>query len=743
MRLSRGSLRGQKRLIGETKRGTSRGRPVEDVVQLVMEKSGYEEPNPLQSLALKKGLLDDKSMVICSATASGKTAVAEMAFMKNLMESGRSVVYIVPLRALATEKYEEFQEKYGPLGYRVRIQSGDRDLSKSPFTLRFDILVTTSERCDSILRSRPMWFDDVGVVVVDEIHLLDSEKRGPTLEIVITKFRKMNPRTRILALSATIGNPEELADWLEADLVISDWRPVKLLQGIYRNRKIKFIEEDGEKQVEVVGAGGPPAVMLAHDVVLKNKQALLFTGSRKGAERLAEDVATSIGALLSEEDKIKLSDLADRILGDVDYPTVQCRRLAKVVRHGSAFHHAGETSKQKKLVEDSFRAGLLRVISATPTLIYGVNLPAMRVVVRDLKRFSGFVSEYIPVLEYRQMCGRAGRPQYDDIGQAITIAKTKAEEEAIKERYLTGDIEDIGSKLALEPILRMHVLGLIASGFVRRWEELMNVLASTFYGHQFGANPELEAKIEGVVGDLIEYGFIQHKEGMYQPTPIGKRVSELYIDPDTGYRLYLAMSQMKKRKKRVSSLTMLLMICYTVEMRPLLRLGGDWGELEEKLEDIEGENIVEAPGEWGYEYEEYLRAMRTSLMFESWINEAGEDAIHGKFGVPPGGLRAKVETADWLLYASSEIARILRSGGRKELDKMRVRIKYGVREDALTLVSIPQIGRVRARALMKAGYREIDDLKRASVVELAMVPKIGQGIAPRIKSWIEQNYPSS
>ena len=136
MRLSRRSLRGQKRLTGETKRGTSRERSVEDVVQLVMEKSGYEEPNPLQSLALKKGVLGDKSMVICSATASGKTAVAEMAFIKNLMESGRSVVYIVPLRALATEKYEEFKEKYGPLGYRVRIQSGDRDLSKSPFTRR-------------------------------------------------------------------------------------------------------------------------------------------------------------------------------------------------------------------------------------------------------------------------------------------------------------------------------------------------------------------------------------------------------------------------------------------------------------------------------------------------------------------------------------------------------------------------------------------------------------------------------
>ncbi len=743
MRLSRRILKGQKRLAGSKKDESSGGESESDIVRLVMEKSGYSELNPLQRLAVEKGVLGQRSMVICSATASGKTAVAEMAFMKTLMESGRNVVYIVPLRALATEKYEDFETKYGPMGYRVRIQSGDRDLSRSPFSLRFDILVTTSERCDSILRSRPMWFDDVGVVIVDEIHLLDSENRGPTLEMVITKFRKMNPRTRILALSATIGNAEEVSEWLDADLVLSDWRPVKLSQGIYRNRKIRFFEDEKERYQDVEGEAGPAAVRLAEDVVRRNKQALLFTSSRKGAERLSEDAALAIAPLLGEEDRIRLSDLADKILSDVDYPTVQCRRLAGVVRRGAAFHHAGETSKQKKLIEDSFRTGLIKVISATPTLVYGVNLPAMRVVVRDLKRFSGFVSEYIPVLEYKQMCGRAGRPQYDDHGEAVTIAKSKAEEGVIEERYLRGDIEEIRSKIALEPVLRMHILGLLASSFVSRWEELMEMITATFYGHQFGASAELESKIETVVRDLVDYGFIEFKEGRYLPTPIGKRVSELYIDPDTGYRLVRALSERRRRRKRLSDLTLLLMICYTVEMRPLLRLGGNWGEMEEKLKEIEGENVVEQPSEWGYEYEEYLRALRTSMMFEFWINEAGEDAIMNTFGVPPGGLRSKIERADWLLYAASEIARLLRAGGRKEIDVIRVRIKYGVRQEVLPLVSIPQIGRVRGRSLLKAGYRGIDDLKEASVIELANVPKIGPTLAPRIKDWIEQQYPSS
>lgn len=741
MRLSRRRLRGQRRLVSGDE-AASEPRREHDVVGLVMERSGYKELNPLQRLALEKGILGARNMVICSATASGKTAAAEMAFMKTLMDSGRGVVYIVPLRALANEKFREFEERYGPLGYRVKVQSGDRDLAKSPFSLSFDILVTTSERCDSILRSRPMWFDDVGVVVVDEIHLLDSERRGPTLEMVITKFRKMNPRTRILALSATIGNPEELSDWLDADLVISDWRPVELSEGIYRNRKIKFLD-DGEERSEEVAGGGPPAVRLAAQVVSRGKQALLFASTRRGAERLAEDAAAAIGPGLSEEERIRLSDLADRILSDVDYPTVQCRRLAGAIRNGAAFHHAGATGKQKRLIEDSFRSGLIRVVSATPTLVYGVNLPAMRVVIRDLKRFSGFSSEYIPVLEYRQMCGRAGRPQYDDRGEAISIAKSEAEEKLIRERFVEGPIEEIRSKIALEPVLRMHVLGLIASNFVGRWEELMDVMMATFYGYQFGASAELESKIEAVVSELGDYGFIVLKEGRYSPTPLGKRVSELYIDPETGYRLCSALSQSRKARKRLSDLTLLLLICYTVEMRPLLRLSEGWEGMEDRLEEIERENIVQRPNEWGYEYEEYLKAFRTSLMFHAWISEAGEDAIMESYGVAPGGLRSKIETADWLLYATSEISRILRAGGRKDVERMRVRIKYGVREDVLPIVAIPQVGRVRGRSLIKAGYRSLGDLRKAGTEELARVPKIGPVLAPRIKEWVERQYPSS
>ncbi len=716
-------------------------RAEKDVVKLVMEKSGYQELNPVQKLALEKGALGDRNMVICSATASGKTAVAEFAFMEALVKYGMKVVYIVPLRALAKEKHTEFEKKYSPLGYKVRVQTGDRDLSRSPYHLNFDILITTSERCDSILRSRPMWFDDVGIVVVDEIHLMDSERRGPTLEMVITKFREMNPSTRILALSATIGNPEEVAAWLDGVLVSSDWRPVKLSQGIYRNGRIRFIDGDEEDLREVGEKGGSPAIMLAREVVREGKQALLFASTRRGAERLAEDAASAMESLLGEEHLLQLSGLADEILSAVETPTVQCERLADCVRKGTAFHHAGETSEQKRIVEDSYRSGLIKVVSATPTLVYGVNLPAMRVVIRNLKRFTGFAAEYIPVLEYRQMCGRAGRPQYDDHGEAVCIAKSKGSEKEIEERYLRGDIEPIRSKMALEPVLRMHILGLIASDFVSKWHDLMRVIGTTFHGHQFGASEELESKIEGVVRDLVDYGFIKMRDGRYRPTKIGKRVSELYIDPDTGYRLCEAMKGMKKRDRKPSPLSLLLMICYTVEMRPLLRLKGDWGDMEDRMEEVKSDGIVPIPNEWGYSYEEFLKALRTATMFEAWIEECGENLIMKRFGVAPGGLRAKLETADWLLYAASEIGRVLRSGGRGEIDKLRNRVRYGIKEEVLPLVSIPQVGRVRGRALLDAGYRGLPDIKEAHVAELSNVPGIGSRLAPRIKKWVDENYP--
>lgn len=200
--------------------------------------SDYSSLRPAQEKSIKKGLLAGKNMLVCTPTASGKTLIAELAMLKSILKREGKAVYIVPLKALANEKYKNFKEKYGKF-VKVGLSIGDLD-SKDPKLSEYDLIVVTSEKLDSLIRHHSPWIKEIGVVIVDEIHLMNDPGRGPTLEILITILRQLLKDVQIIALSATIGNPKELAEWLEAELVIDDWRPVKLHKGVYFGDKVEF-----------------------------------------------------------------------------------------------------------------------------------------------------------------------------------------------------------------------------------------------------------------------------------------------------------------------------------------------------------------------------------------------------------------------------------------------------------------------------------------------------------------------
>jgi len=199
--------------------------------------SNYKELRPSQRKALGAGLLDRKNLLICTPTASGKTLIAEIAMLQGIYNKMGKAVYIVPLKALASEKYKEFSEKYKDI--KVALSIGDTDSSDN-FLDRYDLIVTVSEKLDSLIRHKASWIRHISTVIIDEIHLLNDPSRGPTLEVVITILRSVLKNAQFIALSATIGNPEELAQWLDANLVIDDWRPLELKRGIYLDGKIEF-----------------------------------------------------------------------------------------------------------------------------------------------------------------------------------------------------------------------------------------------------------------------------------------------------------------------------------------------------------------------------------------------------------------------------------------------------------------------------------------------------------------------
>ena len=181
---------------------------------------------------------NNHSVVVSAPTGSGKTLIAELAALKSIIEGNGKAVYIVPLKALASEKYKDFKKRYGNVA-KIALSMGDIDSSDS-YLVDYDLIITTSEKLDSLTRHHAPWLSLVSVIIIDEIHLLNDTSRGPTLEILITILRQLLKKVQIIGLSATIGNSEELAEWLKAELVIDNWRPVKLHKGVYLDGEVEF-----------------------------------------------------------------------------------------------------------------------------------------------------------------------------------------------------------------------------------------------------------------------------------------------------------------------------------------------------------------------------------------------------------------------------------------------------------------------------------------------------------------------
>src|SRR5213594_2809580 len=264
------------------------------VVQL-LEGEGLDQLYPPQEDAIEAGVLDGKNLVLASPTARGKTLVAEVCILKHTLEKNGKAIYLAPLRALASEKFKEFR-KYSsikkPSGehLRVGISTGDYD-SSDPWLGRYDIIISTNEKADSLLRHRAPWMNELSLVVADEIHLLTEHERGPTLEVVLTRLTEINPNIQVLALSATVRNAEEVGEWLHAGSVTTEWRPVPLREGIYLEGQVQFRE--GASRI-VAGQTNSPPLDIALDVVSKGGQALVFSETRRSAVEMGRKAALAM-----------------------------------------------------------------------------------------------------------------------------------------------------------------------------------------------------------------------------------------------------------------------------------------------------------------------------------------------------------------------------------------------------------------------------------------------------------------
>ena len=700
----------------------------ESFYNVLKEDLKIDELRPSQEKAISNGLFENKNLLICTPTASGKTLIAELIAIKTILERKGKVVYTVPLKALANEKYKDFRNKYEKLGIKIGVSIGDAE-SKEPYLENYDFIICSNERLDSLIRLGAEWVNKVKVLIIDEIHLLDSIGRGPTLEILITIFRKLIKDIQIIALSATIGNPNELSEWLNSSLIEDSWRPVKLYQGIYLNNKVDFFKEkEGLKLKQEIQ---DPTANIVLDTIKDKRQALVFVNTRKSSEVLAENLSKLTEKYLTKDEKEKLKVTSIGILHALGNPTEQCRKLALCIENGIAYHHSGLVSKQRELIEENFKNGFIKVICNTPTLAAGIEYPTDRVIIRDLKRYTdGYGQEWIPVIEYLQFAGRSGRPSYGhSFGESIVIAKTKTDKEIIYNKYLLGIPEEITSKLAAEPILRTHLLSLISTDIVNSKKEIFDFFKGTFYAYQFKDLKRLEKIIEKMLQLLEDFNFINVDDDKVRPTLLGKRVSQLYIDPLTAYELIESLKRLENIS--INDFTFLHLICSTLEMRPLFNIGMKEYDIFEQKLSLYNENLAAKN-----EFEDNdLNIIKTAFVLKEWIEEKTEQDILANYNVRPGELRYKQEIADWLFYSLEEIAILVDKESLRdeiiEIKKLRKRLKYGIKEELLELVRLKNIGRVRARSLYRARFKTLGSLKIANQEVLSRI--LGRAVALSVK----------
>lgn len=711
-----------------------------EIIERVLVENKFQDLNPVQKEAVEFGILDGENLVVSSPTSSGKTFLAELAGINVTLNKRKKMIYLCPLVALAREKFEDFKKKYGKLGIKVALSVGNYD-SDDPWLKNYDWIVLSNEKADSLIRHEADWISQVGLIVADEVHLLDDFERGPTLEILLTILREILPNAQFLAFSATIKNAEEIGEWLEAKVLKSNFRPVPLYRGILVGNKIKmFGREDYilRKDLALEEA-------IVENTLLKKKQLIFFLSSRRNTEALAERLSKLVFHFLEEKEEKELKKISEKIEKALEIPTEQCKKLATCVKNGVAFYHSGLLFSQRVEIEEAYKKGLIKVITSTTALAAGINMPNFRAVVRDVKRYyPGLGSVYLPVLEVEQMFGRSGRPRWDKWGEGILVAKSQEDERELEEYFIKGELEEISSKIENESALRMHILSLVANRFCKTENELVNFLKKTFFGKKYGQIEILKEKIEKVIFHLEDWGFIRCEEikengevldKKLMVTKVGKRISQLYIDPLTANIFIESLRECQV----ANDFTLLCLLSKVVELKPSPNLTAkDAFLIEQEVFKNEEYFFFQIPDEFDEEYEEFLKGAKLALIFSCWIEEKTEEDIMEKFKITPGELHSRIEILEWLIYSILEIEKLIPFNEeiKKMIKKLRIRTYYGIKEELMPLVKLEGIGRKRARILFDAGLTNLQKIKNAKIEDLMRILK-SKTLAEKIKSQVE------
>lgn len=665
-----------------------------------------KEFNPAQKAVIESGYLEDKSNYIISIpTASGKTVLGILPALKTILNGGKAI-YAAPLLSIQNEKVKEFKA-FEEHGIKVGKHPSNSDLSVMVFE-SFDALTRFSW---NVLR-------EVDTLIIDEFHMIGEYSRGPTLESAITRAKIINPSLRIIALSATLKNIDEIEQWLDGKTVEHNYRPVPL------NKEVLDAEMFNTKNKNDV------IVKIVEKAIEDNSQALSFVSTRRFTESLATYVAKKIDKKTTKEQKQKFKQVANKLLEvpkkKGSLPTTTCLKLAEAAEKGVVFHHAGLFNEQKEIIEDEFRNGNILMITATPSLMYGVNLPSKYVVIRDHTRWTSNGPASIPVFDYEQMSGRAGRPQYDDVGYSYLVAKTMDEAFDLEARYVNGEIELTNSKLIdNKDAIYKQIIAQIASSLSKNLDDLNDFFGKTLYGFQMKNNPSMSMfaqdslnwELESALEFLLQNGIIRATPEGLKTTDFGNLIAKSNYAVETAVKIKEYVSTMEK----LNPAEMIYALAETPDL-PLISFKG------RKSKDPVRDKLSEC----GLFAVDIGNPEATAVSLIEWIDERNEYEIENAYNVYSASTRRSAYEASRLVKFAKNTLEVLGNySNLKDMDYLSARLYYGVKEDIIPLVvGVKRLGRKRARLLMKTFG---DNLSEASEKDLQKVEGIGPKLAGKVK----------
>ena len=704
---------------------------------------GYEELTEVQRIAIESGLFENNSLVVSAPTGTGKTFIGELAALRaSTRKAFGRTFFLVPLKALAEEKFEDFQKKYAEWGLKIAISTADRTEFDEEL-VEYDVIIATYEKLNALLVRRPELLREIGLVIIDELQNMGDESRGLVIEVLLTKLLISPHRPQIIGLSATIPNAKELADWLKADLVETKKRDIELREGILYTGKnpIKFLGKKLENEDYIyreintsnidiepkLGVNTIPKIA----EISKTEQSIVFVNTQGGAQRIARIVANGLPST-SDTDEL-IEELDTRVES-----TPSTRALKRTLQNGAAFHHAGLLPEERGIIEDGFRRGLIRVVCATTTLGAGVNTPAKNVIILSHQTWD---RRSIPSRDYKNMAGRAGRIRAkDEFGRSILFGENEKEMEMLWREYVAAPVEPVRSQIPGRRRLDCSILGLFASGVCSTVEELTFFLKMTFFGYK----KEFDIVIGKEISKLIENGFIEEENGNITVTELGRRCAEELLLPDTILLFYETLKNFEDRIKQTKDLNSLVegfihLCCCSRDASLLFKPTSD-AEIEElrAIWKVNRESFLcELKDE-----SLFLQSLRTTRMLMRWIDglSLGELAAYAPHGI----IKRTAENISWVLKGLARVAEKPLLNFSDEfyefMETLAGRVYYGVPSDALSIMRlrIPAVHRHRATRLARAGFKTIDNLIQASSANLMSVDGIGEKLSLRIKEHVER-----